>query len=142
MHLSVGMGYTRTVHGLVNHFSSDMAHTFSTCSIMLEDFYKSGLVDDKVPSLKFEQVPFNHPLFIMYSSGTTGAPKCMVHSVGVSRFFSSISYQYKTNLSHLGKKWKISCKCKYDVWIQFQTVRQRDIAHNSNFSFKLHLLKA
>ena len=30
----------------------------------------------------FLQVPFNHPLFIMYSSGTTGKPKCMVHSVG------------------------------------------------------------
>ena len=34
------------------------------------------------PDLAFEQVPFSHPLFIMYSSGTTGAPKCMVHSVG------------------------------------------------------------
>ncbi len=34
--------------------------------------------------LSYEQVPFNHPLFIMYSSGTTGVPKCMVHSVGVS----------------------------------------------------------
>lgn len=33
-------------------------------------------------TLIFEQVPFDHPLFIMYSSGTTGKPKCMVHSVG------------------------------------------------------------
>ncbi len=33
-------------------------------------------------SLEFEMVPFNHPLYIMYSSGTTGIPKCIVHSVG------------------------------------------------------------
>ncbi len=38
--------------------------------------------DVETPALSFEQVPFNHPLFIMYSSGTTGAPKCMVHGVG------------------------------------------------------------
>lgn len=54
---------------------------FFSCTI--EDFFSSGLVDGTVPDLKFEQVPFNHPLFIMYSSGTTGVPKCMVHSVGV-----------------------------------------------------------
>jgi len=32
--------------------------------------------------IEFEQVPFNSPLYIMYSSGTTGAPKCIVHGVG------------------------------------------------------------
>ena len=30
----------------------------------------------------FERVPFDHPLYIMYSSGTTGVPKCIVHGTG------------------------------------------------------------
>ena len=32
--------------------------------------------------LVFEQLPFDHPLYIMYSSGTTGMPKCIVHGAG------------------------------------------------------------
>uniref|UniRef100_A0A8D3DVW8 Acetoacetyl-CoA synthetase n=1 Tax=Scophthalmus maximus TaxID=52904 RepID=A0A8D3DVW8_SCOMX len=52
-------------------------------SVFLDDFLASGRGDaDQFPQLEFEQLPFSHPLFIMYSSGTTGAPKCMVHSAG------------------------------------------------------------
>ncbi|WLS01080.1 acetoacetate--CoA ligase (plasmid) [Shinella sumterensis] len=36
----------------------------------------------KVRAIKFEQVPFSHPLYILFSSGTTGVPKCIVHSAG------------------------------------------------------------
>jgi len=35
-----------------------------------------------VPDLDFEQLPFDHPLYVMFSSGTTGKPKCMVQSAG------------------------------------------------------------
>lgn len=51
--------------------------------------------------LTFAQLPFQHPLYILFSSGTTGAPKCIVHSAG------------GTLLQHL-KEHRLHCDIKPD----------------------------
>lgn len=56
------------------------------------------LLTENTPELIFAQLPFNHPLVIMYSSGTTGVPKCIVHSAGGSLLQHLKEQQLHTDL--------------------------------------------
>ena len=47
-------------------------------ALRFEDFIARQLGGD----IRFEQLPFSHPLYILFSSGTTGVPKCIVHGQG------------------------------------------------------------
>jgi acetoacetyl-CoA synthetase len=44
--------------------------------------YSDLMSNEKQQGIQFEQLPFDHPLYIMFSSGTTGKPKCMVQGAG------------------------------------------------------------
>ncbi|MHB1406638.1 MAG: acetoacetate--CoA ligase [Desulfitobacteriaceae bacterium] len=44
--------------------------------------FNEFLAQEKGMDIEFTQVPFNHPTYIMYSSGTIGVPKCIVHGAG------------------------------------------------------------
>ncbi len=53
------------------------------------------LLDNDADTIEFEHLPFDHPVYIMYSSGTTGVPKCMVHGAG-----GTLLQHYKEHVLH------------------------------------------
>ena len=62
------------------------------CDCVLVDWQHCGVIENTIPwqqlvqnpdpAPDFYQVDFNDPLYILFSSGTTGKPKCIVHGVG------------------------------------------------------------
>lgn len=69
---------------------------------------------EEAAEIEFEPTAFDHPVFIMFSSGTTGLPKCMVHGAG-GEIFACTKCMYKVlgaKLQFQGKdECILQCRC-------------------------------
>lgn len=77
------------MHSLTQHISSiekviviPYAQKKPTINIFKNAVLYADFLKQDANTLAFEQLPFDHPIYILYSSGTTGKPKCIVHGAG------------------------------------------------------------
>jgi len=70
---------------IIDSIECTVVVSFSSDDLQIDNVRGAMRWDDfaiEGAKLEFTQVPFDHSLYIMYSSGTTGIPKCIVHGVG------------------------------------------------------------
>ena len=77
---------------IVQNSNETLEHQSIKNSVLFNDYLDCG---DK---LVFDSFPFDHPLYIMYSSGTTGKPKCILHSAGGTLIQHMKEHQLHLNL--------------------------------------------
>ncbi len=75
-----------------------------------------AFIADHVPGeIAFEQLPFDHPLYILFSSGTTGAPKCIVHGAGSALIKHLSELYFQANVKPGDKLFYFST-CGWMMW--------------------------
>jgi acetoacetyl-CoA synthetase len=73
------------------------------------------LLDNNANEINFAQLRFDHPVYIMYSSGTTGTPKCIVHGAGGTLLQHWKELHLHTNLS-VGDRISYFTTCGWMMW--------------------------
>lgn len=99
-------------HVIINPYLSNMVDVYDILKgIQYQEFVNFSIHEN----LTFGQLPFNHPLYIMYSSGTTGMPKAIVHSAGGTLLQHLKELHLHTNLSRSDKIFYFTT-CGWMMW--------------------------
>jgi acetoacetyl-CoA synthetase len=77
--------------------------------------------------LTFEPLPFNHPLYILYSSGTTGPPKCILHGAGGTLLQHVKEHQLQCDIRPNDRVFYFTT-CGWMMWNWLVTVLASDAA--------------
>ena len=77
--------------------------------------YDDLVSDHQAGEIEFAQVAFNDPLYILFSSGTTGVPKCIVHSVGGTLLQHLKEHQLQSDLKP-GDRLFYFTTCTWMMW--------------------------
>lgn len=96
---------------MINLFSEPLSPDLE--SVEFEDV-STGVAPLKL-EMNFESVEFDHPVYIMYSSGTTGVPKCIVHRTGGTLLQHQKELLLHCDLS-VGKSILFFTTCGWMMW--------------------------
>ncbi len=80
-------------------------------AVLLEDWLRRH----SAAEIEYAQLPFDHPVYILFTSGTTGVPKCIVHGAGGSLLQGLKMYKLQFDL-RAGDRFFFYCTTNWVVW--------------------------